>query len=325
MLPRMQTFVRGLIYQVNRCKLPCELVMVEWNPPKGVPLLHTVLPSVSKSDYLKIRYVVVPPELHAEINTGAAMPMYQMIAKNVGIRRAEAEWVVCTNVDLLFSDALFDFFVKGNWDSGAFYRAHRCDVPREIQHSAAIPELLEWSGKHILRRAGKFPGLPLLNYVETYPKWMRGKPWLLKILHAIKKWKTSPDEQLMVRVDAWACGDFTMMTKANWEKMEGYLEFNTYSLHIDTLGLYSALAIGLQQVTLPEDQCTYHIFHENGWESFETPIQQLQFVATKHSLDWASVHNAGLHIMKIGKTWGLNPPNWGMVDRKLEEIRLGYE
>lgn len=325
MLQRMTAFVRGLIYQANRCKLPCELVMVEWNPPKENPLLHTILPAVSDQDYLKIRYVVVPPASHEAINRGASLPIYQMIAKNVGIRRAEADWVLCTNVDLLFSDALFDFLAKATLDPNSFYRAHRCDVPREIDYSLPIPELLKWSARNILRRAGKFPGLPLLNQVQAYPAWMREKKWLLKILHTIKKWQTSEEDQLIIRADVWACGDFTMMTKANWEKMEGYLEFNTYSLHIDTLGLYSAFAIGLQQITLPMDHCTYHIFHENGWESFETPIQQLQFVATKHSLDWASVRNAGLHIMKNGQTWGLNPPNWGMADQNLEEIRLGYE
>jgi hypothetical protein len=36
----------------------------------------------------EVRFIEVPPELHARYAHGAALPLYQMIAKNVGIRRA---------------------------------------------------------------------------------------------------------------------------------------------------------------------------------------------------------------------------------------------
>lgn len=325
MLQRMVLFVRGLIYQANRCQLPCELVLVEWNPPAGTEPLANMLPKPTKQDFLTIRYIVVPPEVHAQFNDAAKLPLYQMVAKNVGIRRAKADWILCTNVDLLFSDPLFDWLTKEAFDQHAFYRAHRCDIPREVDYAKPIPSLINWAEQNILRRAGKFPGLPLLNDVEFYPIWLRKQNAILKILHWIKDKTMKPADKLIFRADLWACGDFTMMHKDKWLKMEGYLEFHTYSLHIDSLGIFSALAIGLKQVTLPMEYCTYHIFHENGWESFETPVQQLKFVAQKHTLDWASVRAAGLFIMQNQQTWGLNPANWGLADVVLNETVAGNE
>jgi len=39
-----------------------------------------------------------------------------MIAKNVGIRRARGRFVLCTNVDLLFSDKMVRFLAFGRLD-----------------------------------------------------------------------------------------------------------------------------------------------------------------------------------------------------------------
>jgi len=36
--------------------------------------------------------------------------LYQMIAKNAGIRRARGEYVLATNIDILFSSELACFF-----------------------------------------------------------------------------------------------------------------------------------------------------------------------------------------------------------------------
>ena len=128
---RMRIFVNGLIHQCNKFKLPCELIMVEWNPPADKPLLNEILPSPSMDDYLSIRYLIVPHELHAKLKIAEELPLFQMIAKNVGIRRAKAEFVLCTNVDLLFSDELFAELAKRKLEQGKYYRANRCDIPKK--------------------------------------------------------------------------------------------------------------------------------------------------------------------------------------------------
>ena len=37
-----------------------------------------------------------------------------MAAKNVGIRRSDGEFILCTNIDIIFSDKMYAFLAKEN-------------------------------------------------------------------------------------------------------------------------------------------------------------------------------------------------------------------
>ena len=50
----------------------------------------------------QVRIVTVLVQLHRRYGHAAALPLYQMIAKNVGIRRARGEFILATNIDILF-------------------------------------------------------------------------------------------------------------------------------------------------------------------------------------------------------------------------------
>ena len=85
MLKRMRIFVRGLLAQSRRHRLPLELIIVEWNPPPDRPPLRDILPSGSSDDWLAIRYIVVPAGVHDRYRCATEVPLFQMIAKNVGM------------------------------------------------------------------------------------------------------------------------------------------------------------------------------------------------------------------------------------------------
>ena len=87
---RMRFFINGLLHQTRRVGLSAELLVVEWNPPEGAPRLHEVLPRPAEGDWLRIRTITVPPKVHGRFRHGDTIPLYQMIAKNVGIRRSRA-------------------------------------------------------------------------------------------------------------------------------------------------------------------------------------------------------------------------------------------
>ena len=133
MKKRMLLFMNGLIHQCRKHNLPAELIMVEWNPPGDTPLLHEVLPKPEKDDPLRIRYIIVPEEIHAQYKRGKEIPLFQMTAKNVGIQRAKGKFICCTNVDLLFPDEMFEILAKQDLDPQNYYRANRCDVPDQIE------------------------------------------------------------------------------------------------------------------------------------------------------------------------------------------------
>src|SRR3954452_6935982 len=140
LLHRIQIFVNGLAAQAERHRVPLELVLVEWNPPLDRPSLKDALAWPAASPHFVARIVDVPAELHSTLDHADRLPLFQMIAKNVGIRRARGDFVLATNVDVLFSDALMEYIAAQNLDRGGFYRTDRYDVTRDIPLEASIEE-----------------------------------------------------------------------------------------------------------------------------------------------------------------------------------------
>lgn len=137
LLARMQYFVDGFIAQCKRHNLPAELILVEWNPPAGRPPLAEALAWPRDAGPVEVRIITVPHEVHAQFKHAASLPLYQMIAKNAGIRRARGEFVLATNIDILFSDAIFAF-MRNKLQRGHLYRADRCDVPPQLPKGGIV-------------------------------------------------------------------------------------------------------------------------------------------------------------------------------------------
>src|SRR5271163_2327585 len=106
LLDRMQAFVNGLMQQCCRHELDAELIIVEWNPPPDRPRLAEALRWPDTNGHCRVRIIEVPAALHQRFQNADRLPLFQMIAKNVGIRRARGRFVLATNIDILFSDEL---------------------------------------------------------------------------------------------------------------------------------------------------------------------------------------------------------------------------
>ena len=61
-----------------------------------------------------------------------------------------------------------------------------------------------------------------------------------------------------------ACGDFTLMSKADWDRLRGYPEWEIYSWHIDSVLIYQAHYNLIQMHNLPTSHSIYHIEHDRG-------------------------------------------------------------
>jgi len=315
---RTTCFVSGLLVQANKFKLDVELIIVEWNPPANKPLLHEVLPKPGPGDLLKIKYIIVPKEIHQQYKHSDTIPLYQMIAKNVGIRRAEGAFVLCTNIDILFSDSCFARLAAQTLESGKFYRANRCDVPKQVMDFTGLNEQLHYASKHIIRTLGKNTNILYLRNIPSFFHWF---PNALKLLDRIwgifvGKKQASVNVQSL---DLFACGDFTLMSKTDWELIKGYVELDMYSIHIDSMGIMSAAAMGLEQVVFKPKEVVYHIDHADGWES-DDPFKLLRFLASKPCLEWSVVARAGQKMIDNAQNWEINDDTWGFYGVDLTEI-----
>jgi hypothetical protein len=163
LLRRTQTFVNALIGQCKRHGLSAELIFVEWNPPADRPPLREALRWPRDLGPCQVRLIEAPASIHARYRNAQALPLYQMIAKNVGIRRARGRFALATNIDILFSDELMAFLAGRQLEVGRMYRMDRHDVAADVPVDAAVEEQLAYCESHLIRvhaREGVFPLTP---------------------------------------------------------------------------------------------------------------------------------------------------------------------
>jgi hypothetical protein len=174
LLGRMQAFVNGWLNQARAHGLDSELIIVEWNPPADRPRLAEALRWPADFGPCTVRIIEVSPELHSRYPHGRVLPLYQMIGKNVGIRRARGRFVLATNIDILFSSELVAFLAARQLREDRMYRIDRYDAMGDVPVDASPEEQLEYCRTHLLRvnrRGGTFrvstDGEPVLAPIDV--------------------------------------------------------------------------------------------------------------------------------------------------------------
>lgn len=101
-----------------------EIIFVEWNPPADRELLS---PALAKQ-FEKLRAYVVAPEIHDALSESLHIPLLEFHAKNVGIRRAGADWIVATNADAAFGPDIVRKILQTKLSDDVVWSAQRIDI-----------------------------------------------------------------------------------------------------------------------------------------------------------------------------------------------------
>ena len=363
----MQHFVDGLVEQCRRHDLSAELVLVEWNPPAERRPLADALRWPEEPGPCSIRIITVPRELHVRMAHAAGLPLFQMIAKNVGIRRARGEYVLATNIDILFSDEIAGY-LRDHLQPGCVYRADRCDVPADVPAGVPFERILEFCDREMFRINARGS-----TWVKVSGRWRRATA-VSSLRHRIRRragrlyWGTKALGRKLVRVAAgvarvdwqklraiaaglarrirarsvllgtrvraWferrppftnACGDFTLLSRADWFAQRGYPEWEIFSWHLDSILLHQALRNGLDEVYVGKSRRIFHIDHETG--SGYTPEGESALFGRLDArgvpyLTWPRFQELVADMgrtRKAGRPVLYNPESWGMADVDLPE------
>jgi hypothetical protein len=313
-LDRMQLFVDGLAEQADRMGTMLELIVVEWNPPSDrAPLADAV--RWPRGHYFVPRIITVPAEVHRRLPHSDSLPLFQMIAKNVGIRRAAAPFVLATNIDILLADELFAYLTR-SLKPQAMYRVDRRDVrvPWELSPTAAEVRRLPSLRDHRIDRT-HLPG--------DQPISSGGGPGVTsprRIAHAVLDRITLP------RLHTNGCGDFTLAARELWDSIRGYPEWPYFSWHLDGLPLYQAYAMGAEMVNLEDPMVAIHIEHSagSGWtpEGASTLFQRLDRDGVPY-LDTREYHRLARKVVRGGRaSTPFNGPDWGLATVELPTTSL---
>jgi len=323
LLRRMQLFVSGLLEQCERYKLDAELVLVEWNPPEDRRRLAEELRWPAESGRCKVRIIEVSPEIHRRFQHWQALPLYQMIAKNVGIRRARGQFILATNIDILFSNELIDFLASGRLTGGRMYRVDRYDVPSDVPGESPLEARLAFCRENVIRIAAcdGTSNVKTGQYHVVFPK----HTWRMRLHQKLQDLCMVPVVHRS-RLHTNACGDFTLMAREHWFALQGYPEFDMFSLHLDSVLCYAAFHSGLREHVLRDPLRIYHIEHDtgSGWTpEGEARLNARLKSAAIPSLDDARFAELAVRMRRDRKPLMSNRDDWGMADLQLSESVVG--
>ena len=123
-----QAFINDLSKKIKKHNLSAEIIVIEWNPTKNKKKLSKkiIKPKLNKNQ--NIRIITVPNKVHKKFKNSKKINFFQMIAKNVGVRKAMGEYILTTNIDIIFSDQIIEYFSKKKLNKNIIYRCDRYDT-----------------------------------------------------------------------------------------------------------------------------------------------------------------------------------------------------
>jgi hypothetical protein len=327
-LYRTQIFVDSFLDQCRKHQLPAELILVEWNPPPDRKPLAEVIRWSQQNEWVTCRVITVPYERHVMIHYGRVLPLFQMIAKNVGIRRARGEFVLATNIDIILSDELASFVASRGLKRDRTYRCDRFDVDSRIPDTIPLDEKLRFAWSNVVRRNRRMQPPELVELqnqeapVERLAEWMQASGhWDVETdggVQAVVARDTIPSQWLHLD----ACGDFTMLHRDGWSAIGGYPEIETFSLHLDSLGLNCAHWAGFRETALLPPAVCFHVEHAIGSGYAKEHAESLFSRLEKQGIGWLDYEFVEplldeMHESKAAIDF--NTDAWGMRDIPLDE------
>ena len=94
MLQRMQVSINGRLEQLEKYRIESELILVDWNPPAGKPLLKEIIQWPSGLRYCSIRVIEVPYRVHSRYKYHKKIHIHTTAAANTAIRRARGKFIL---------------------------------------------------------------------------------------------------------------------------------------------------------------------------------------------------------------------------------------
>lgn len=296
---RTQAFIDAIYWLAEKYRRRVELIIVEWNPPAPKPLLAEAFRFPGEHPWVSTSIVTVPAALHDNYQLADQLPLYQMIGKNVGIRRARGDYILATNIDVLLSESLFELITGPTLQPGRIYRGNRWDVDRAIldldnaeqmlDRARALTFQINYPHATVGRDDAPPPEIPMADYLGYR---------LLPPLHTM------------------ACGDFQLLHRDDWARLRGYCELDTFSFHLDSLFALTCHYAGIEEVNLHNEYPHFHIDHTLG-TSVKSDSYVIESTKVMKHISMEGVVNLSRTMELAGDYYIFNKSNWGMAGTAL--------
>jgi hypothetical protein len=312
---RIQNFISWNTRLLEKYQLTTEIIIVNWNPIDKTPSLQETLNWAENRNFVSYRIITVPNEIHQQyVNTKIrkTVPLFEFIAKNVGIKRAKGQFVLGTNADILFSEELIKELAKNNLSKYTLYRSTRIDFNISKQQ-------IELSEEQILSNATAIffkGGTVNINFIKNFKLkktissiYNQVRILYLNILNKIPFVNLFTDGELeILKYHCNASGDFALQCKESWSKINAYSEDSLISTHVDSIHLFKNVSKNILIFEFP-----FFVFHQEHARRFNFD---------EKNTDMDMMFNKLLYFISdyiLNKNTLKEDENWGLSNKKLKE------
>jgi hypothetical protein len=216
-----------------------EVIYIDWNSPTH-SLLYDIKDNIKFKGNFK-HFVITSEVAHYLTNNDPyAQKCCEVLARNIGLRRATGDWLISTNIDIIHPKRDELEKVLNNLDSNTFYTISRrhtdWDMIKEFHNGEIIFDQWESLRDYLI-----------LTSEERH----------------FEEKTTNGDDYSIIN----CCGDFQIAPKHIWEEIRGMEEELIYSLYADTNVQKKAVMHGFNLKALYEP-ALFHIEHGRGGGGF---------------------------------------------------------
>jgi len=323
---RFQLCINWLGVNIKKRKLPVEILVVNYNPIKENKDLREIIKWPDEDDYLSINMVEVPVEIHEVFHDKKIrkeVPLYEYIAKNVGIRRAVGEYILVINPDIILHPEFFRFVQKQKLKKTFYYRSDRYDYVQPRENGQIDKEMFNLINKNVFQltlkhRKYDINGASYLKLI-TYRLKNKFNIWkenrILQFENIANRHSIPVVYDKISRIFHTNCsGDFMLMHRENWFRLKGTPE-NTYlALHADSIFIVQAAVSGLKEKVLSWP--IYHKKHERRYDA------QKDNEFPEYKVMFKKFINDSERMLELKKPIIYNTDDWGCIKYPLKKIRI---
>ena len=223
-----------------------EVIYIDWNS-----VTHSLFYDIKDRLTLKgnLKHFVVNPELAACLTNFDmnAQVCCETLARNIGIRRAEGDWIVSTNIDIIHPSR------------------------EELNEQLKLMDV-----KTFYTISRRYTDWKIIK--EFYGGELDFKNWRALRQYLTQNSEKRMHEEKVVNGDDYSlincCGDFQIATKEIWHDIKGFEEELIYVLYSDTNVQKKAVMHGYELKALYEP-ALFHIEHGKGGGGFLDGINRV--------------------------------------------------
>ena len=320
---RLQNCLTWTIRNTEKFEIPTEIVFVNYNPITENPAIPEIINIPQNLRFTPIRFITVPEDVHEQFNDPdkrRKVPLYEYIAKNIGIRRSTGEFILSANPDILIHPEIFKTISHRNLKKDKYYRCDRCDFTKfEIDFHKSDENILDELDQHTFKFVVK--GLnhirktsnEKLNFVRIKTRLNNFKNRNMIRIEKIANYFSWPViyDYLPVKYHTNCSGDFMLIYKSHWFELHGHPENTYHAIHTDALFVIIAATSGLKEVCFL--QPVFHQDHDRRYkhdgDTEDADIRKM--------FEYMNVE--GRKMDKSKRPIIYNDENWGCKHIQLEE------